>query len=311
MSHPTKSSLVMIFTIGGLAVAACGGAAATGVPATQASGAAMSTEVTVASADSPLGTILVDGNGKTLYLLTGDSPDASICADACAAAWPPLSVTGSATAGAGVDASKLGTISRADGTPQVTYNGHPLYYFVKDQAAGDVNGQGIDKFGGIWYVVSPAGDALKASAASGDSGGGSPAGDTVASADSSMGKILVDAQGLSLYLLTADSPDQSACTDACAGAWPPVTTTGQPSAGSGADASLLGTLTRPDGAIQVTYNGHPLYTFKGDHAPGDVAGQGIQSFGGTWYLLSPSGEPIESSASAGATAQPTSSYSQY
>jgi len=315
MSISNKRWLVISFTIGSLILAACGGAAATGTPAapaaTQPQDTGMSAAVTVSTADSPLGTILVDGNGMTLYLLTGDSADASICADACAKAWPPVTVSGSATAGSGVDASKLGTISRADGSTQVTYNGHPLYYFVKDQAAGDVNGQGIDKFGGIWYVVSPSGDAITASVPSSDTGGGSAAGATVAVSDSSMGKILVDGKGLSLYLLTADSADQSVCTDACATAWPPLTTTGQTSAGSGADAALLGTLVRPDGSNQVTYNGHPLYTFKGDHAAGDVAGQGINSFGGTWYLLSPAGEPIQSSANTDSTAQPTSSYSQY
>ncbi len=314
-----KNSFVIAFTIGALVLTGCGSAAATGTPAvpaatapaTEATGAGMSGQVSVSSADSGLGTILVDGKGMTLYLLTGDSANASICTDGCATAWPPLIVSGSATAGAGIDASKLGTISRADGSTQVTYNGHPLYYFVKDQAAGDVNGQGIDKFGGIWYVVSPSGDAITASGAGGDKGGASGAPITVAAADSSMGQILVDGQGLSLYLLTADSADQSACTDACTTAWPPLTTSGQAKAGSGAEASLLGTLTRPDGSTQVTYNGHPLYTFKGDHAAGDVTGQGIQSFGGTWYLLSPNGEPIEASASSDSSAQPTSSYSQY
>jgi predicted lipoprotein with Yx(FWY)xxD motif len=315
----TKQSLFVIgFTIGGLVMAACGGAVATTpavpaatAPATQTSGESMSGQVTVSAADSALGSILVDGRGMTLYLLTGDSADASICTDACATAWPPLAVSGSATAGTGVDAAKLGTISRPDGISQVTYNGHPLYGFVKDKAAGDVNGQGIDKFGGIWYVVSPSGDAITQSMSSGATGGGNSAGVELATADSSFGKILVDGQGMSLYLLTADSADQSACTDACASAWPPLASTGQVSAVSGAEASLLGTLTRPDGSTQVTYNGHPLDSFKGDHAAGDIAGQGIQSFGGTWYLLSPAGEQIEASANSDSPAQPTSSYSPY
>lgn len=305
----SRHGFVVVLIIGALALSACGGAPTAAPPASQAP-AGMSAEVTVASVSSALGTILVDGNGMTLYLLTGDSPDSSICADACATAWPPLTAAGNANAGDGVDSSKLGTISRADGSTQVTYNGHPLYYFVKDQAPGDVNGQGIDKFGGIWYVVSPSGDAITASGSTTDATGASASGVTIASADSSMGKILVDGQGLSLYLLTADSPDQSSCSDACAGAWPPVVANGQAAAGSGVDASLLGTLTRPDGSTQVTYNGHPLYTFKGDHAAGDVTGQGINSFGGTWYLLSPAGEPING-GSADATVPPTSSYSQY
>jgi predicted lipoprotein with Yx(FWY)xxD motif len=311
MLHSKQGLFVISLTIAGLLLAACGGGAATPSPAapptmspaTQAPASGAGGQVTVSAADSSLGTILVDGKGMTLYLLTGDSADASICTDACATAWPPL--IGTATAGSGVDGTKLGTISRPDGTSQVTYNGHPLYGFVKDQAAGDVNGQGINKFGGIWYVVSPSGDAITESMSSGAASGGSSAGVEVATGDSSFGKILVDAQGMSLYLLTTDSPDQSTCTDTCATNWPPMISSGQVSAGSGADASLLGSLTRPDGSTQVTYNGHPLYTFKGDHAAGDVAGQGI---GGKWYLLSPAGEPIQATADSG---QPTSSYSQY
>ena len=160
-------------------------------------------------------------------------------------------------------------------------------------------------------MVSPAGDALAESASPSDSSGAVASAFTVGTADSSMGKILVNGQGLSLYLLTADSPDQSACTDACASAWPPLIVSGQAAAGDGVDGSLMGTLTRPDGSDQVTYNGHPLYTFKGDHASGDVAGQGIQSFGGTWYLLSPAGEPISGGGTAGARVSPTSSYNKY
>jgi predicted lipoprotein with Yx(FWY)xxD motif len=321
MSGSKQGRFVMAFTIGSILIAACGGAQAgatvsqapaaeTPVP-TQASSGSQGGEVTVSAADSSLGTILVDGTGMTLYLLTGDTPGGSICSDACATAWPPLTVSGSATAGPGVDGTKLGTIQRADGSQQVTYNGHPLYGFVKDQAPGDVNGQGIDKFGGIWYVVAPSGDAIVDGASSAESGPPASAAATVALADSSMGAILVDGQGLSLYLLTADSSDQSVCTDACATAWPPLVTKGETTAGTGVDASLLSTLTRADGEVQVTYNGHPLYTFKGDHAPGDVAGEGIESFGGTWYLISAGGEPIEGGAAVGPTAQPTSSYSQY
>jgi len=102
-----------------------------------------------------LGSFLVDGKGMTLYLFTKDTPNTTVCYDKCATAWPPLLTTGSPVAGEGVDASLLGTTTRTDGTVQVTYNGWPLYYYEKDKAAGDVVGQDV---GGVWYVVSAAGD---------------------------------------------------------------------------------------------------------------------------------------------------------
>ena len=102
-----------------------------------------------------LGSFLVDGKGMTLYLFTKDTPNTTVCYDKCATAWPPLLTTGSPVAGEGVDASLLGTTDRTDGTVQVTYNGWPLYYYEKDKAPGDVVGQDV---GGVWYVVSAAGD---------------------------------------------------------------------------------------------------------------------------------------------------------
>ncbi len=103
------------------------------------------------------GSFLVDGNGMTLYLFTKDSAGTSNCSGGCASNWPPLTVTGQPVAGAGVNASLLGTTARADGSVQVTYNGHPLYYYKADHAPGDENGQGA---GGVWYVVSATGDAV-------------------------------------------------------------------------------------------------------------------------------------------------------
>ncbi len=128
----------------------------------------------------------------------------------------------------------------------------------------------------------------------------------VNTADTSLGTVLVDGQGLTLYMLTSDTSDQPACVDACLTAWPPLVTSGQATAGSGAQASLLGSLTRADGSVQVTYNGHLVYTFKGDHAAGDVAGQGKTGFGGTWYVLSPDGNPVGAPASSS-----TSNYEGY
>ncbi len=104
------------------------------------------------------GSFLVDAKGMTLYLYTKDSAGTSVCTGGCASNWPPLTVTGQPSAGTGLTASMLGTITRADGSTQATYNGHPLYYYKNDSAAGDKNGQGV---GGVWYVVSASGDAMK------------------------------------------------------------------------------------------------------------------------------------------------------
>jgi predicted lipoprotein with Yx(FWY)xxD motif len=115
----------------------------------------MAGEATVATAESDLGTILVDGEGMTLYLFTKDSPGTSVCVDDCLVAWPALE--GEPTAGDGVDESLLGSIERDDGTVQATYDEMPLYYFAQDAAPGDVTGQGVNE---VWYVLSPDGEAI-------------------------------------------------------------------------------------------------------------------------------------------------------
>ena len=118
-------------------------------------------------------------------------------------------------------------------------------------------------------------------------------------ADSSLGQILVDGNGKTLYLFEADTSAQSTCTGGCAQAWPPVTTNGAPKGAGGASASLLGTTARSDGTTQVTFGGHPLYSFTGDTKPGDTNGEGSTAFGAGWDVLTPTGEKIEKSASSG------------
>src|SRR6266849_8813049 len=112
---------------------------------------------TVSTAKSPLGRILVDSKGRTLYDFPPDKSGASTCYGACAAIWPPLTTAGKPHAGAGVRASLLGTTKRTDGKLEVTYNGHPLYYFVTDRKPGQTTGQGVNQFGAPWWVLSPAG----------------------------------------------------------------------------------------------------------------------------------------------------------
>jgi predicted lipoprotein with Yx(FWY)xxD motif len=120
---------------------------------------------------------------------------------------------------------------------------------------------------------------------------------TVGAANENLGKILVDSQGRTLYLFRRDSGTKSACTGACAIEWPPLRATGKPTVGGGATASILASSARSDGKPQVTYNGHPLYLFSGDQKPGDTNGEGVNAFGGLWYVLSSAGNQIVRSAS--------------
>jgi predicted lipoprotein with Yx(FWY)xxD motif len=113
----------------------------------------------VKTASTPLGTILVDDSGRTLYLWEADRTARSTCDGACAQAWPPLTTSGAARAAGGAQATLLGTVRRSDGTMQVTYAQHPLYYYSGDTAAGQTSGQNSDGFGAEWYVVTPTGAA--------------------------------------------------------------------------------------------------------------------------------------------------------
>ena len=124
-------------------------------------------------------------------------------------------------------------------------------------------------------------------------------GAVVSTAKTSLGRVLVNSNGRTLYLFSRDSGTTSECSGACAVNWPPLRVTGKPTIGSGAKASLIATTTRADGARQVTYNGHPLYLFKGDGKAGDTKGEALNAFGGNWYALSPAGNEVQAPSSGG------------
>jgi predicted lipoprotein with Yx(FWY)xxD motif len=122
---------------------------------TPASGGA--TTVTVKQA-SKLGTILAAGSKKlTVYMFEGDKGASSSCSGACASVWPPVTTSGAPSASGAASSSVLGTITRSDGTTQITYKGHPLYFFARDKDSGDAYGQGVKGFGADWYVLAPSG----------------------------------------------------------------------------------------------------------------------------------------------------------
>lgn len=114
--------------------------------------------VQVSAKHSKWGTVLAAGPKKlTVYMFESDTGSSSTCNGACASAWPPVTTSSSASATAGASAAGLGTITRSDGTKQVTYEGHPLYYFQGDKDSGDAYGQGVSSFGSDWYVLAPSG----------------------------------------------------------------------------------------------------------------------------------------------------------
>jgi predicted lipoprotein with Yx(FWY)xxD motif len=147
-----------------LLAAGCGGKSSTSsksAPATASSSASSAGGATVAVSSSKLGSILVDGSGRTLYLFEKDKGTTSSCYGACATAWPPYATTGAPQAGSGASAALLGTTTRTGGATEVTYHGHPLYYYAADSKPGDTNGQGVKAFGAEWYVLSAAGDKVE------------------------------------------------------------------------------------------------------------------------------------------------------
>ncbi len=147
----------------GLAVGACSsGSNTTSSPAAtgQASGTAT---LSLASLSGIPGKVLVGSNGRTMYLFEADKSGTSACSGACAANWPPVTVSGTPRAGSGVSQALIGTINRPDGTMQFTYHGHPLYYFTADTAAGTAHGQDVKAFGSEWYVVNASGSKVESS----------------------------------------------------------------------------------------------------------------------------------------------------
>jgi len=158
-------------------------------------------------------------------------------------------------------------------------------------AALAVSGCGSDDSSGEGGAYGSGGGGSTQAAKSESGGESASGGDGVVAVGkgSELGPILVDSKGLTLYDFHKDKGGKSACYGACASTWPPLTTEGAPKATAGAQSSRLGTTKRDDGTVQVTYAGHPLYTYAVDTKPGDTKGQDIDSFGAEWYALQPSG----------------------
>ncbi|ALV31938.1 SCO0930 family lipoprotein [Streptomyces sp. CdTB01] len=231
------------------------------------------------SDNAELGKVLTDSAGLTLYRYDEDTaePPKSNCDGDCAKAWPPVPAD-DAAAGAGIDKSLLGEVTRADGSKQLTIGGWPAYRYAKDTKAGDVSGQGV---GGKWFALAPTGKKASLASLPGLS----------VRKDPKLGDIVVDKNGMTVYRFIKDVAWPkviSNCAGACLEKWPAVAPV-SPNDTKGIEKKGLMGFTRPDGVKQMTVDCWPAYTFSGDTKPGDTNGQGV---GGTWYVMAPSGKPI-------------------
>ena len=245
------------------------------------------------------GPYLVDDEGMALYLFTKDTPEVSNCFDQCLANWPPLLVEegGEIVVEGADDDSMFTTFTRSDdGSTQVAFNGWPLYYWVNDTEPGQTSGQGV---GDVWYLMDPAGNGIGMPGASSSSmdeedypsksSDDSMSDDELklmVEEDAALGEYLVDEEGMTLYLFTNDTPGVSNCEGQCLVNWPPLLVEeGTKVEIDGMDEEgVLGTITRSDGTMQVTYKDMPLYYWVNDTEPGQTTGHGV---GDVWFVVEP------------------------
>lgn len=251
----------------------------------------------VGVAESPVGPILVDPNGMTLYMFANDTEGESVCAGECLANWPVAAVDGEPDVG-DLDESLFSTVASTEGDTMLKVGDWPLYLFAGDAAPGDMNGQGV---GGVWWVVTPNGNPIAHASV----------------VETELGPTVVDGQGLTLYAFSNDTEGESTCFDDCATNWPPALV-GDGDGGGGStppgtesaatepvasepaatssqlfvgdlDPALFSIVEHPQGPM-LKIGDWPLYRFAGDAAPGDVNGQAV---GDVWWAVSPDGTLIE------------------
>lgn len=202
-----------------------------------------------------------DGEGRSLYLFTKDTASLEACQGSCLVNWPVFSAD-KLIIPDGLNSSDFGVHVRADGTKQVTYQGWPLYYFVKDAKPGDTFGEGV---GGVWYLIKQ------------------PFYTVTVGTDEKLGNYLTDSHGLTLYYFDKDPSGASVCSGQCLVNWPAFHADSI-IVPSGLKASDFGEITRDDGSKQTTFKGYPLYYFIQDKERGDLYGQGV---GNVWYVIDP------------------------
>ena len=265
------------------ATAAAETAAAAEVTAAEGATAVPVGGASVGVADSPVGPILVDPNGLTLYMFTKDVDGESTCAGECLANWPAAVVEGEPDVG-DLDASLFSTVASTDGATMLKVGDWPLYTFAGDAAPGDINGQGV---GGVWWVVTPNGNPIAHASV----------------VETDLGPTIVNGLGMTLYAFLNDTEGVPTCAGDCLTNWPAaLVETAEAEGASSAPASapeaeapqlFVGDL---DPALfsvvegQLKMGDWPLYLFAGDSAVGDVNGQAV---GDVWFALAADGSLIE------------------
>lgn len=210
--------------------------------------------------NAKLGTLFTDKNGRTLYFFTKDAEDPNACKGACLTNWP-IYYSDELQIPAFLNEADFSVLLRSDGTKQLTYKGWPLYYFVKDAAAGDVKGEAV---GGVWFVAKSDYKVMVGTS-------------------STLSNYFTDDYGRTLYYFDKDIPQTSVCEGKCLTNWPAYTATGGsvPSTVTGSD---FGTITRSDSSMQSAYKGYPLYYFIQDKEHGDIKGQNVNNI---WFVIDP------------------------
>lgn len=236
------------------------------------------------STTTDMGDILVGAGGLSLYIFDRDTDGVSNCSGGCLGNWPPLLTEYGAVA-IGDITGTVSTIDRGDGSTQVTINGFPAYYWKGDVAEGDTTGNGV---GSVWWVFNADGTPQR------------PAKVGLAE-HSTLGSILTDGAGMSLYLFDNDTPGMSSCSGGCLTSWPALLTEHGTTALNNVTGTL-GTITRGDGSVQVTVNDMPVYYWANDAAAGDAGGH---SLGSVWWLLNAEGNAIRQLVDSSTTPTPT------
>jgi predicted lipoprotein with Yx(FWY)xxD motif len=236
-----------------------------------------------------IGAAVVNGKGRTIYRFDKESNDPSTiaCTGDCTKTWQPVLAPNGIDVQTGIEEDNVGTIDRPEGGKQLTLNGWPLYYYFKDLQLGQTAGQRI---GGTWFAIAPngkkAGTAAQAGAALAQAAEAQVL--KVAELDG-LSPVVVNGKGRTIYRFDKESNDPTtvACTGDCAKTWQPVLAPNGVDIQAGVTQGLVGTVARPDGGVQVTLNGWPLYYYFKDLKLGQTAGQGV---GGTWFAIAPTGK---------------------
>lgn len=307
---PNWFGKLFVLALGGVVFAGCGdggpaplAAPIETTPSTTAAPAAVatSTDAAVKISQTGLGDVLADPRGMTLYAFTNDTDATSTCYGTCAEAWPPVIVDPNFVVSPGLDSGIFATTEREDGAHQLVAGKWPLYLYAADAKPGDATGHGS---GDVWFAVDTTGrtiatgasdyydyDQAAPTAEPSEAPPADVAQPLITVAETSLGQVLTDAAGMTVYLFTPDEAGSPTCTGGCAGAWPPLLVDGEVAlvAGEGIDAELLSTVEHPDGGTQLKLGKWPLYYFSGDLAPGDTNGQGS---GGNWFVIGADGKIV-------------------